>query len=151
MLADELSLGLGPLIVERLLKAVRQAADDDGLGVLLVEQHVDKVMQLADRAYVLNRGEVVLTGPAAEFRGNSDRLRAAYLGGPARWPDDPAPSAEPAGGGAEAGTPDQLEQRDPAPEPLRQTSPPPAGPASWLRTRHPRRPCLPPARRPRAR
>jgi ABC-type branched-subunit amino acid transport system ATPase component len=124
LLADELSLGLGPLIVERLLKAVRQAADDDGLGVLLVEQHVDKVMQLADRAYVLNRGEIVLTGPAAEFRGNADRLRAAYLGGPARWPDGSPPPAD-AEAAAQTGAPgqaDEAEYMQPAREP--------AGPAS---------------------
>ena len=97
LLADELSLGLGPLIVERLLKAVRQAADESGLGVLLVEQHIDKVLQLADRAYVLNRGEVVLTGPASEFRRNSDRLRAAYLGGSVPRSEQATAGTSPAG------------------------------------------------------
>jgi ABC-type branched-subunit amino acid transport system ATPase component len=93
LLADELSLGLAPLIVERLLKAVRHAADQDGLGVLLVEQHVDKVLQIADRAYVLNRGEIVLTGRASELRGHADQIRAAYLGGPVPVPEGDAVGA----------------------------------------------------------
>jgi len=83
LLADELSLGLAPLIVNRLLDVVRGAADD-GLGVLLVEQHVRQAMRIADRIYVLRRGQVVLQGSAAEMRGRLAEIEDSYLsGGPA--------------------------------------------------------------------
>ncbi|MFC4463134.1 hypothetical protein ACFPH6_00625 [Streptomyces xiangluensis] len=55
LLADELSLGLALLVVERLLRAVREASADRGLGTLLVEQHVRKVLDIANRAYMLRR------------------------------------------------------------------------------------------------
>jgi branched-chain amino acid transport system ATP-binding protein len=57
LLADELSLGLAPLVVDRLLRAIRQAADH-GVAVLLVEQHIAKAMEVADRAYVMRRGRI---------------------------------------------------------------------------------------------
>ncbi|MFG2029137.1 ABC transporter ATP-binding protein [Streptomyces sp. NPDC048825] len=78
LLADELSLGLAPLVVERLLRAVREAADR-GLGALLVEQHVRKVLDIADRVYVLRRGRVVMTGTPQELRGNLDAIESSYL------------------------------------------------------------------------
>ncbi len=79
LLADELSLGLAPLVVDRLLEAVRRAADDRGVGVLLVEQHVKKVLRYADRVYVMRRGEVVLEGRADELRDRMDLLEASYF------------------------------------------------------------------------
>jgi sulfate-transporting ATPase len=78
LLADELSLGLAPMIVSRLLRAVREAADG-GIGVLLVEQHVYKALEIADRIYVLSRGEVQLSGPASEFRDRIDDIQHAYF------------------------------------------------------------------------
>lgn len=78
LLADELSLGLAPLVVDRLLGAVRAAADQ-GLGVLLVEQHVAKVLAVADRVVLMRRGRVHLTGPASDYRGNLDVLLEAYM------------------------------------------------------------------------
>jgi branched-chain amino acid transport system ATP-binding protein len=78
LLIDEISLGLGPLIMDRLLVAVRRSADS-GVGVLLVEQYVHKALGVADQIYVLSRGRVVTTGPAADFRGKEDALQRAYL------------------------------------------------------------------------
>jgi branched-chain amino acid transport system ATP-binding protein len=80
LLADELSLGLAPLIVTRLLDVVRSAADE-GLGVLLVEQHIRQAMRIADRIYVLRRGRVVLQGTAAEMRGRLSEIENSYLSG----------------------------------------------------------------------
>jgi len=78
LLIDELSLGLAPQIVARLLQAVRQAADD-GLGVLIVEQHVEAALRHADRAYVLQRGRIVLEGPCSEIAGKVRDLEESYL------------------------------------------------------------------------
>ncbi|MFI7667583.1 ABC transporter ATP-binding protein [Nocardia sp. NPDC049526] len=78
LLADELSLGLAPIVVGRLLRAVRAAADR-GMGVLLVEQQIRNALAVADRAYVLRRGRVVLQGPAAELRGRIGEIEASYL------------------------------------------------------------------------
>jgi ABC-type branched-subunit amino acid transport system ATPase component len=80
LLADELSIGLAPLIVEGLLASVRAAADT-GLGVLLVEQFVQGAMKIADRAYVIRNGRIVLSGSGEELRGEPERLQAAYLSG----------------------------------------------------------------------
>ena len=79
LLADELSLGLAPLIVDHLLATVRQAADEHGVGVLLVEQHVRKALTVADRVYVMERGKIVMTGTADEARANLTEIEAAYL------------------------------------------------------------------------
>ena len=81
LLADELSLGLAPIIVERLLKAVRSAADDQGVGVLLVEQHVRQALTVADRVYVMQRGRVVLSGTAEEVAKDIEQVERAYLSG----------------------------------------------------------------------
>ena len=78
LLADELSLGLAPLVIERLLATVRQAADG-GTAVLLVEQHVRNALQVADRAYVLSHGRVVLEGPTSELAGRLDEIEDTYL------------------------------------------------------------------------
>lgn len=78
LLADELSLGLAPKVVDRLLAAVKQAAAR-GVGVLLVEQHVRSALAVADRAYVLRRGEVVMEGTAADLISRSEEVQASYL------------------------------------------------------------------------
>jgi branched-chain amino acid transport system ATP-binding protein len=83
LLADELSLGLAPLVVQRLLDAVRRAADERGVGVLLVEQHVRQAMAVADRVYVLERGRIALAGPVDEVRAQVAEIEASYLSGSA--------------------------------------------------------------------
>jgi branched-chain amino acid transport system ATP-binding protein len=78
LLADELSLGLAPLVVERLLKAVRAAADR-GMGVLLVEQHARKALRYADRVYVLRRGRIQIATTASDAGDRIDEIEASYL------------------------------------------------------------------------
>jgi branched-chain amino acid transport system ATP-binding protein len=79
LLADELSLGLAPLVVDRLLTAVRRAAKDDGVGVLLVEQHVSKALAIADRVFVLQRGRIALSGTTDDVRTRLSEVESAYL------------------------------------------------------------------------
>jgi branched-chain amino acid transport system ATP-binding protein len=79
ILADELSLGLAPLVVARLLDAVRTSANE-GVGVLLVEQHVHKALEIADRVYVMRHGTVELSGAASDLRDQIDLVQASYLG-----------------------------------------------------------------------
>jgi branched-chain amino acid transport system ATP-binding protein len=80
LLVDEMSLGLAPIIVERLLPILRRVATEMGTGVLFVEQHVPLALQVADKAYVLSHGRLVLEGAADRLRGESELLRASYLG-----------------------------------------------------------------------
>lgn len=82
LLADELSLGLAPIVVQQLLTAIRSAADEQGVGVLLVEQHVRSALQVADRIYILQRGRCVLDGTATEMLGRLDEIESSYLDGP---------------------------------------------------------------------
>lgn len=79
LLADELSLGLAPLIVDRLLKAVRDAADQLNTGVLMVEQHARKALAFADRAIVMQRGRMVLDLTGEEARARINEIQEAYL------------------------------------------------------------------------
>lgn len=80
LLVDEMSLGLAPIIVERLLPIVRQIADDTGAGVLIVEQHIQMALSVADRAYVMSHGEISMSGSAEELSARRDLLEASYLG-----------------------------------------------------------------------
>ena len=79
LLADELSLGLAPLVVANLLEAVRNAANERGIGVLLVEQHVRQALKIADRVYLMERGRVTLQGTSDELINQLDKVEAAYL------------------------------------------------------------------------
>ncbi len=80
LLIDELSMGLAPIIVHRLLPIVRRIADETGAAVVLVEQHVHQALSIADTAAVLVHGRIVLSGPASELAKDPQRLEAAYLG-----------------------------------------------------------------------
>ena len=84
LLADELSLGLAPLIVARLFAAVRDAADK-GIGVLLVEQQARAVLPFCDRAYVMRRGRIVMSASAEEFEDRLEEIERHYL-----WADEVA-------------------------------------------------------------
>jgi branched-chain amino acid transport system ATP-binding protein len=75
LLVDEASLGLAPMIVQRLLQALRSAADRTGLAVLLVEQQARRALSVADRWYLLNNGTVAAEGSAD---GDPARLEAVY-------------------------------------------------------------------------
>ena len=80
LLVDEMSMGLAPLVVESLFGTVRRIATDHGCAVLLVEQHVSLALEVADSAAVMNRGEIVLRGAAADLRRDAERMEAAYFG-----------------------------------------------------------------------
>lgn len=83
LLIDEMTLGLAPLLVQGLLPLLRRIAQDTGVGVLLVEQHVDLALAAADRGCVLAQGCVRMDGTADELRADRARLEASYLGGAA--------------------------------------------------------------------
>jgi branched-chain amino acid transport system ATP-binding protein len=85
LLVDELSLGLAPVIVTRLLAAVRAAAAA-GVGVLLVEQLVERALSVADRGYVINRGKIIFEGGRAELQARRDLIEKSYF-------DDTPPDA----------------------------------------------------------
>jgi branched-chain amino acid transport system ATP-binding protein len=78
LLLDEPSMGLAPLIVEQIFEIVR-GINADGVSVLVVEQNARQALTLADRGYVLETGELVLSGSGRELL-DDDRIRAAYLG-----------------------------------------------------------------------
>jgi len=79
MLLDEPSMGLAPLVVQQIFDVVKQI-NEGGTTVLLVEQNARKALQIADYAYVMETGKIVLEGPAKEVAANPS-VMAAYLGG----------------------------------------------------------------------
>jgi branched-chain amino acid transport system ATP-binding protein len=78
LMLDEPSLGLAPLMVQEVFRALREVRDA-GITVLLVEQNVSQALELADRGYVLETGRIVLQGPSRELLENP-HVRGAYLG-----------------------------------------------------------------------
>jgi branched-chain amino acid transport system ATP-binding protein len=78
LLADELSLGLAPLIVRDLFAAVRRIADE-GTSVVLVEQQIRLVLKICDRGYVLHHGRVAMSGDAADLLARADEIERSYL------------------------------------------------------------------------
>lgn len=83
LLVDEFSLGLAPVIVQRLLPLVRTYVDQTGASAILVEQHVQLALDIADRGIVLARGQVVMAEAAAVLLRDRELLAASYLGGDA--------------------------------------------------------------------
>jgi len=79
LLLDEPSLGLAPLVVREIFRIVRTINQHERVSVLLVEQNASLALGLADHAYLMETGTVVMSGPAAELREN-DAIRQAYLG-----------------------------------------------------------------------
>ena len=88
LLADELSLGLAPKIVDRLLSAVRHAADTKGTGALIVEQHARKALKYADRMYLMARGQILLELSADEALARLDEIEETYLKGTSETEED---------------------------------------------------------------
>jgi branched-chain amino acid transport system ATP-binding protein len=91
LLADELSLGLAPIIVDRLLQAVRSAADQ-GMAVLLVEQHARKALRYADRVYVMRRGRIEMALGAEDASRRISEIENVYLAMGVTKNDVPAPT-----------------------------------------------------------
>ena len=79
LLLDEPSLGLAPLVIQGLFNRFSELNDEEGVTMFIVEQNANLALDIADRAYVLEAGRIVLTGSAAELRAN-DAVRRAYLG-----------------------------------------------------------------------
>jgi branched-chain amino acid transport system ATP-binding protein len=79
LLCDEPSLGLAPIITQELFRLIGQTSRESGLTVLLVEQNANLALGLADRAYVLETGNIVATGTGAELLAD-DTIKQAYLG-----------------------------------------------------------------------
>ncbi|HET9104111.1 MAG TPA: ATP-binding cassette domain-containing protein [Solirubrobacteraceae bacterium] len=78
MIIDELSLGLAPVVLQRLIPTIRRAAES-GTGVLLIEQFATVALGLANDAYVMEGGRIQYSGTARDLRENPDKLHSAYL------------------------------------------------------------------------
>jgi ABC-type branched-subunit amino acid transport system ATPase component len=81
LMIDELSLGLAPVVIERLMDTVQQLHDEEGLTVLIVEQQASFALGYTDRAYFLEKGEVRYEGDSAGLAERPDLLRSVFLAG----------------------------------------------------------------------
>lgn len=79
LMMDEPSLGLAPNIVDEIFRIVKEVAENDGLTIILVEQDVRKALRIANRGYVVENGEIHISGTAEELMNNAD-VKKAYLG-----------------------------------------------------------------------
>jgi branched-chain amino acid transport system ATP-binding protein len=79
LLLDELSLGLAPVMVDRLVSAIRQIHKSRRISIFLVEQDVQIALELASRGYVIETGKIVAEGTSANLL-SDNRIREAYLG-----------------------------------------------------------------------
>jgi branched-chain amino acid transport system ATP-binding protein len=80
LLIDELSLGLAPKVVEELIEVI-QRFNKEGVSVVIVDQHVDLALDVASRAYFIERGEIRFSGPSTDLKGRDDLLRSVFLRG----------------------------------------------------------------------
>jgi branched-chain amino acid transport system ATP-binding protein len=80
LLMDEPSFGLAPKVVQDIFRIMRRVREEQRVAILLVEQNASLALELADTAYLLETGRIVLSGPAVAVRSN-EAVRAAYLGG----------------------------------------------------------------------
>jgi len=78
VLADEMSFGLAPVIVRRLIPLLKRVADQ-GVGILLIEQYTAMALEIADRVAVLSRGRVIAQDGVARFRDDPDAIRNLYI------------------------------------------------------------------------
>ncbi|MFO1475116.1 MAG: ABC transporter ATP-binding protein [Verrucomicrobiota bacterium] len=91
LLLDEPSLGLAPLLVREVFAEIRRLKEQ-GMTILVVEQNVTATLRVADRAYVLETGDITLEGDAADLLHNT-QVQRAYLGGPGEPETDPPPAS----------------------------------------------------------
>ncbi|TDD93053.1 ABC transporter ATP-binding protein [Actinomadura rubrisoli] len=98
ILIDEMSLGLAPMVVRRLMATIGELAGM-GIAVVLIEQFANLALEVGTRAHVLRKGGVVFSGPCSELRGDDERLHRLYFGGP------PLTSADRDAGAAESERP----------------------------------------------
>ncbi|WP_181311168.1 ABC transporter ATP-binding protein [Nocardioides campestrisoli] len=91
LLVDELSLGLAPRAAGELMPILRRQVDERGLALVLVEQHVDLALSIADRAAVLHHGRIALMDDAAALREDRPRIEDAYFGRSPQDRGDPSP------------------------------------------------------------
>jgi branched-chain amino acid transport system ATP-binding protein len=80
LMIDEMSMGLAPVITKSILPIIKAAAVQRGAAVLIVEQHIDLALEVADRGYVLNHGELHLSRTSADLLANRNLVQASYLG-----------------------------------------------------------------------
>ena len=78
LLLDEPSMGLSPILVNEIFEIIKEI-NDDGVTIFLVEQNANKALSIADRAYVLETGNVIVSGNASDVA-NDPKVREAYLG-----------------------------------------------------------------------
>lgn len=78
LLLDEPSMGLSPIMVDKIFEVIQKVASE-GVTLLLVEQNASRALQIAHRGYVMESGEISMTGPAQQLL-NDPRVREAYLG-----------------------------------------------------------------------
>jgi branched-chain amino acid transport system ATP-binding protein len=121
VLIDELSLGLAPVVVNRLIPTIREVAQS-GIGVLLIEQFATVALGLATRAYVMEGGRLQFSGSASELKENPSLLHSAYLLRGGGRNGSAAPTASGSGGVASGGATPTGATPTSGPEP--QTQPP---------------------------
>ena len=80
LMIDEMSLGLAPKIVQEMLPSIRDLAKEEGIGLIVVEQHIELALSVADRGLILNHSRVVLDAPAKSLLGRREEVEAAYFG-----------------------------------------------------------------------